>query len=167
MNAKMISIVMFLAGSAFIAPANAENCRAIGCVGRIGYVYLPASQQNPKGALDFMVNGTKVVLPYKYHVFTEGGIPPVNATVSLAQPHTPLFSQSDIGQNVGAFGESRPKINPATSQYELGEEQIPDDSGNLMDGGTKLKVLGYRLWASQKGLDGQLLFALVRVEAEP
>jgi len=163
----MVSILLVLAGLAFVAPAEAENCRAIGCVGRIGYVYLPASQQNPKGALDIMVNGTKIVLPYKYHVFTEGGIPPVNATVSLAQPHTVLFSQSDIGQNVGAFGEGRPRLNPTTSQYELGDEQIPDDTGNLMDEGTKLRVLGYRTWASQKGLDGQLLFALVRVEAEP
>lgn len=169
MNPKIIWIVTGLIGLGFIAPgkAEAEDCKMLGCKDRVGYVYMPASQQRPKSTFDLLVNGAKIVLPYKHHVLVESGIPQVNTIVTIAEAHTPLFSQSDIGQNVGAFSEARARLNPATNQYELGEEGMPADSGNQMATGTKLRILGYRTWASQNGLDGQLLFALVKVEAEP
>lgn len=142
--------------------ANAEDCAFIGCVGDIGYVFIPWTQQRPSD----QITQDGVSFPNDHRVFEELGIPLVNEIVALFQD-TRLFWQSQVEGFVTLeeFSDARILFDSNRRPKQLFPGKVPE-GGIVMDKGAKVRILGYRVFSSRTGIYGQLLFALIRVESD-
>ena len=158
----VIVVVLYVLMLSRAPVANAESCAFIGCVGDIGYVFIPWTQQRPSDQI--IQNG--VSFPNDHRVFEELGIPLVNEVVTLFQDNR-LFWQSQVEGFVklDEFSDARLLFDSNRRPKELFAGKVPE-GGILMDKGAKVRILGYKVFSSRAGTYGQLLFALIRVESD-
>ncbi|MDR3533371.1 MAG: hypothetical protein P4L90_22790 [Rhodopila sp.] len=152
----------------------AEYCWMIGCVGRVGYVYLPSPQYPPDAHGHYQLDGHECAAPEIEQPFHEG-FPDVNTVATVASQGTQLLTQDDIERHLGSF--QGPSIEQTDNGGCRGVWRPPADlSGDPMKTGAKVKILGYRTFINQIGRAGrhdsiatsheQILFALVLVETD-
>ncbi|WP_207483885.1 hypothetical protein [Arenibaculum pallidiluteum] len=143
-------------------PANAiaEYCWMIGCVGRVGYVFLPSTQfvsdWNTERA---SISYTDCEAPNRWHVFEEPGLPLVNSTVTLAWDMTPLLGADEIPLSEEQLRQSPLYLDPVTR--ECRERDVRFEGAYPMQKGAKLRILGYTAVGPDPALSN--VYALVQV----
>ncbi|HYC03707.1 MAG TPA: hypothetical protein VED40_10460 [Azospirillaceae bacterium] len=167
------SIALISAHLAFTAPALAEPCWAIGCVGRVGYVFIPNTQYS--GDKDQMAyHGAQETLTHRFsignadktcrfgnrwRVFDQRNLPAVNSEVMLQVDFLRLLEASEVPLAEAELPPPPIHIDPQTG--ECAERDMDRDGANNMKAGTRLRVLGYTALGADHGLG--TLYALVLV----
>src|SRR5208282_4227537 len=151
----------------------AENCWMIGCVGRIGYVYLPTSGYPPS---HYTFNGRDCGRPqHDGWPFQSDTLPDVNSIVTISNDGAGLLTEDMIQTHLGSFQGVSIVDNNAGDGCQAVIPRPTDVSVDPMHPGAKVKILGYRTFVSQvseqRMLSGttshnQILFALVLVESD-
>ncbi|PRC91724.1 hypothetical protein [Solimicrobium silvestre] len=147
--------------------AQAEYCWMIGCIGNVGYVYIPASQMIVKAdttEMDF--NGAKYKLDQSNKLLKEFGLPSVGTTVELNINATLLakdeIDSSSVLQEIKQpwFNLDKEQLKVQLHNYDFSENFL---GGGLMRSGARFKVLGY---VGDYFYGHSRLFALVYIESD-
>jgi len=151
------------------APAKAGYCWMTGCEGDVGYIYVPEPQLwlKRKGTLhDVDPNGdygnrAGYKIADAYWLFTEPGLPKVDAEVTL-DVYTPLLFLNEIAEFKETLYEPSIFFDDEAHTVEIDGTYYSRDTTLLMASGTRLRILGYQMIGAPV-LDFKALFALVRV----
>jgi hypothetical protein len=71
----------------------------IGCVGRIGYIYLP----DPAYRASYNYLGSKCSAPVESRPFEADSLPDVNSIVAISNSGASLLSHEEIASHLGSF----------------------------------------------------------------
>ena len=91
----------------------AENCWMVGCVGLIGYVYLPIRNTYPR---DF-VTGCKETLEFR--PFGDKGLPDVNSIVAVEVGGVNIYSAGQVKREIKNFPLVSVKTGSSGCEAEL------------------------------------------------
>lgn len=127
------------------APAFAAACHEAACVGRVGYVIVPQGEQGD---------------PSTASAFGRRGLPRVNEIVRLVRP-AQLLTEPLVADRRDEFGDLQADI-VRMGADDFDNPEIP--VGVVLQAGTRVRVLSYRTFVTNRGETGQMLFALVMVE---
>jgi hypothetical protein len=158
-----LSLAMSIASTG----ARSENCWMVGCVGTVGYIYLP-TVPDPE-----LKQVSRCTPSKEAKIFNESYIPDVNAIVSVAWSGTQLIDERAIEN----FNVSFPSVSTTTDETGCHQTwmQLSDRIGSPMLAAAKVRILGYRTFIVNVGstaMQGptvqkaQGLFALVLVESD-
>jgi hypothetical protein len=139
--------------------AQAENCWMAGCVGLIGYVYLPVRDTYPRD----VVIGCKETP--QFSPFGNKSLPDVNSVVTNEIGGTYIYSAGQIERQVKDFLRISIKTGVGGCEAELPISK-PAPLGNVMRQGARVKILGYRTFHGEPEWWNDLPFALVMVVAD-
>ena len=148
-----VLLTAFSVGTLFPQKGSAEKCWMVGCVGMIGYVYIPATQVWP-----FLIDTPFCSEASKFFPFQTKGLPDVNSTVTINGAL--LLSEGYIEKHPDDF----PLVYIDVTHMPCHAELQPSDlQGMEMKGGAKVRILGYRSFVNSANLYADLMFALVQI----
>ena len=125
--------------------AQAEYCWMVGCVGLIGYIYLPVRDTYPG---DVVMSCSP---------FGSKGLPDVNSVVAIDAGMTFVYAVRQIESEIKNF----PRVSPSSTMAECQGKPAP--LGMELRQGERVKILGYRTFPADPIWVNDLPFALVMV----
>jgi hypothetical protein len=161
----------WLAGILFFSPfffpmsAQAERCWMVGCVGDIGYLYIPGSQITvTAGMTGVSVNAVHYKLDSSDRLLTDYGLPQIGSSVTLNTLSILFpFAETSAPEVQQEIKKPAYLYEKDTQTARLYRYSFDENRGSPMARGARLKVLGY--WGD--ALSGSSkLFALVMVESD-
>lgn len=150
----------------------AEDCSATGaCLGSVGYVFLSVDQYRTNTLSVRTLNGVQYKVDTSNVLFKEKGLPKIGAIVTLNNSFSELLLQYDFQEDLGiiknALKNWKSEIyDEKTKTVTL--EVLQFRTGDRMDEGTKVQVIGYRLLKEFiPEITDNHLMVLVQVISEP
>lgn len=153
----------------------AEPCWMIGCSGRIGYILMPDEVYPPAKKLRYQMDGKDCAPPLEKNPFGTHVLPDVNSVTSIEIDNVSLVEEKEIVSHLGSFSPLSITKDINTGECRATRITSLDVAGDLLKAGAKVKILGYRIFVSQRSETGsagavtrheQILFALVVVQTD-
>lgn len=158
-----------------VSRSEAEPCWMIGCVGRVGYVFMPDDMYRLAGKTHYYMDGQECTPPPHADPFGENVLPDVNSVQTIVLDNAPLIEADEINSHLGSFTPVSIVRDSSSGKCQAVRKSPRDVQGDPMKAGAKVKVLGYQTFVSQRSetgsagavtRHGQLLFALVLVQTD-
>lgn len=175
MRLLQIMTVCVLGSQFWASQVKAEPCWMIGCVGRVGYIYMPDSIYPTANNILYSLGGQECASPPNEDPFGSDVLPDVNSVQAIVVDDTPLIEEGQIISHLGSFSPVSVVKDPSTGACQAVRKPPRDVEGDPMKAGARVKVLGYRTFETQRSEIGsagavtrheQLLFALVLVQTD-
>ena len=154
---RILTIIIAL-GLGTISPraADAENCWMVGCVGIIGYIYLPIRNTYPGDVISGCEESPQ------FSPFGRTGLPDVNSVVAIDLGGTEIYAAGVVEREIRNFPMVLVKTEDGKCKAELSSSR-PTLHGATMRPGSRVKILGYRTFHGEPEWWADLPFALVVV----